>query len=60
MALADVEKDPSAVYRKTAMLEFPFAVTKAIDFSLFRTYGVPSIAYIFHKNKQFKLHVGKR
>lgn len=25
----DVEKDPSAVYRQTSMLEFPFMVTKA-------------------------------
>lgn len=60
MKMSDVKDDPSSVYRKTAMYEFPFVVTKALEFSLFRTYGVPSISYVFHKNKQFKRHAGKR
>eukprot|EP00904_Undaria_pinnatifida_P011231 jgi/Undpi1/7238/HiC_scaffold_22.g09711.m1 len=60
MKLMDVKGDPSAVYRQVAMLEFPFTVTKALEFALFRTYGVPSISKLLHKTGEFSKRVGKR
>lgn len=56
----DIEKDPSSVYRKMIHLEFPFMGNKALEFALFRTYGVPSISRILQKTKQFKKCAGKR
>lgn len=56
----DVKADPSAVYRDFSMLEFPFMVTKALDFAIFNTYGVPSISKLLQKTGQFNNCVGKR
>lgn len=60
LKMSDVEEDPSLVFRKAAYLEFPFFVTKALEFALFRTYGIPSVSHILQHTKQFKKCAGKR
>lgn len=56
----DIKADPSAVHRDFFMLEFPFMVNKALEFALFRTYGVPSISKLLRKTGKFNKCVGKR
>ncbi|CAN0600195.1 unnamed protein product, partial [Laminaria digitata] len=35
-------------------------ITKALEFALFRTYGVPSISKLLHKTGEFAKGAGKR
>ncbi|CAN0095937.1 unnamed protein product, partial [Ectocarpus sp. 8 AP-2014] len=56
----DAKEDCSEVVRQMAQLEFPFLMTKALEFALFATYGVPSISKLLDKTGEFRKHVGKR
>ncbi|CAM9619407.1 unnamed protein product, partial [Hapterophycus canaliculatus] len=59
MKLSDVESDPSAVFRKTVLYEFPFTCHKAVEFLLIRSFGLPSASAVFFKSRSF-VHPGKR
>ncbi|CAM9701701.1 unnamed protein product [Ectocarpus fasciculatus] len=59
MKLSDVDRDPSEIFRKTTLLEFPATSQKALELMLIRTFGIPSAAAVFHKSRSF-VHAGKR
>ena len=40
------------IQRNLSELEFPFLFDKAIQFALFRTYGIPSISSLLHATRQ--------
>eukprot|EP00752_Nemacystus_decipiens_P017543 g15722.t1 len=56
----DAEKDASEIMRQMSQLEFPFVITKALEFALFVTYGIPSISKLLQKTGEFQKSVGKR
>ncbi|CBN79057.1 conserved unknown protein [Ectocarpus siliculosus] len=56
----DAKEDCSEVVRQMVQLEFPFLMTKSLEFALFATYGVPSISKLLDKTGEFRKHVGKR
>jgi hypothetical protein len=40
--------------------EFPFDITRALEFALFRTYAVPSIGALLDRTGEFKARPQKR
>lgn len=47
------DDDAFEIQIKFAQLEFPFTFTKALQFALFRTYGIPSISRLLVATSQF-------
>ncbi|KAL2872009.1 uncharacterized protein BJX67DRAFT_341256 [Aspergillus lucknowensis] len=47
------DEDAFQIQKNIAQLEFPFFFTKALQFALFRTYGIPSISKVLTKTRQF-------
>ena len=47
------DNDAQLIQCSTAQLEFPFTFEKAIQFALFRTYGIPSISKLLVETSQF-------
>ncbi len=56
----DPEADCEQVYRALASLEFPWDLTQALSFALFRTYAVPSIGRLLDETGQFTTACQKR
>ena len=48
------------IYRATMGIEFPFLGTKALEFGLFKTYGIPSIARILVSTQELVKNGPKR
>jgi hypothetical protein len=46
-------EDAWAIHKYIISLEFPFISEKALQFALFRTYGIPSISKLLVETKQF-------
>ncbi|KAL8953077.1 MAG: hypothetical protein Q9222_001070 [Ikaeria aurantiellina] len=47
------DDDACQIQINIAQLEFPFTFTKAVQFALFRTYGIPSISRLLVATSQF-------
>ncbi|KAL8712245.1 MAG: hypothetical protein Q9220_003396 [cf. Caloplaca sp. 1 TL-2023] len=47
------DNDACQIQMIIAQLEFPFTFNKAVQFALFRTYGIPSISRLLVKTSQF-------
>ena len=46
-------EDAFYIQRYLSELEFPFTIEKALQFALFRTYGIPSISKLLVETRQF-------
>ncbi|GAA0535997.1 peptidase [Saccharopolyspora subtropica] len=49
----DPDRDCEEIYRLLAEYEFPWDITKALEFALFRTYAVPSIGRLLDRTGEF-------
>ncbi|MQA98416.1 MAG: DUF2236 domain-containing protein [Streptosporangiales bacterium] len=56
----DPEVDYERIYRMDLQLEFPWDLTKALEFALFRTYAVPSIGRLLNETREFEDRPQKR
>ena len=56
----DLDADYLEIARITATLEFPWDVTQALSFALFRTYAVPSIGGLLARTGEFTSNPQKR
>lgn len=56
----DPARDHAEIVYLDTNWEFPFDVTKALEFALFRTYAVPSISRLLHQTGEFVSRPRKR
>ncbi len=56
----DPHKDYAEITEITSTLEFPWDITQALSFALFRTYAVPSIGVLLHGTGEFTERTQKR
>ncbi|KAJ5135199.1 uncharacterized protein N7515_004477 [Penicillium bovifimosum] len=47
------DQEAYEIQKEVAQLEFPFMFVKALQFALFRTYGIPTISGLLTKTSQF-------
>ena len=63
-ARANAELDPETdfveIYRNLATHEFPWDITQALSFALFRTYAVPGIGRLLDETGEFTARVQRR
>jgi hypothetical protein len=60
IARIDADDDPVAIARLLGTQEFPWGITQALSFALFRTYAVPSIGELLYDTGQFTAQTQKR
>src|SRR5438094_1574845 len=56
----DPEKDHQRIIYLSIRIDFPFDTTRALEFALFRTFSVPSIAALLDKTGEFQHRAQKR
>jgi ER-bound oxygenase mpaB/B'/Rubber oxygenase, catalytic domain len=56
----DPETDYEQIYRITVSHEFPWDLTQALGFALYRTYAVPSIGGLLARTQEFTARTQKR
>src|SRR4051812_17397371 len=56
----DAERDHQRIVFLSCRVDFPWDTTRALEFALFRTFGVPAVSAILHKTQEFELHAQKR
>ena len=56
----DPEVDYEVIYATTALREFPWDITRALELALYRTFCVPSIAALLDETGEFRLRTQKR
>ncbi|UOY03278.1 oxygenase MpaB family protein [Blastococcus sp. PRF04-17] len=56
----DPGRDHAEIYRLTGGYEFPWDMTQALSFALFRTYAVPSIGALLARTGELTEHTQKR
>ena len=56
----DPVADHAQIYGITARHEFPWDMSQALSFALFRTYAVPSIGVLLHDTGEFTVRTQKR
>ena len=56
----DPEADHERIVHLTSCYEFPFDITRALEFALFRTYCVPSISGLLARTGEFEARPQKR
>jgi len=56
----DPERDHLEIVRLSSTYEFPFDMTRALEFALFRTYAVPSISALLDRTGEFRRAAQKR
>ncbi|MEU5000397.1 oxygenase MpaB family protein [Streptomyces sp. NPDC021622] len=56
----DPEKDALKIYRLTAVYEFPWDFTRALELALYRTYAVPSIGRLLAETAELTDRTQKR
>ncbi|MBB5159737.1 oxygenase MpaB family protein [Saccharopolyspora phatthalungensis] len=56
----DPDRDCEQIYRLLAEYEFPWDITKALEFALFRTYAVPSIGRLLDRTGEFTRSTQRR
>ncbi len=64
-ALAEIDRlDPIRDHQRivflTCRVDFPWDTTRALEFALFRSFAVPSIAALLHKTREFETAPQKR
>ena len=59
-ARLDPETDFAEIYRNLTVYEFPWDLTQALSFALFRTYAVPSIGNLLDRTGEFTQRTQKR
>ena len=60
LATLDPERDHEEIYRVMLAHEFPWDMTQALSFALFRTYAVPSIGALLDRTGELEHHTQKR
>ena len=60
IARLDPETDYERIYRIMLAHEFPWDMTQALSFALFRTYAVPSIGRLLHQTGELERRTQKR
>ncbi|MEU6733346.1 oxygenase MpaB family protein [Streptomyces physcomitrii] len=60
IALLDPEEDYEEIYRITSLHEFPWDMSQALSFALYRTYAVPSIGELLAATGEFTGRTRKR
>lgn len=53
-------QDAYKIHFNVCFLEFPFVVRKALEFALFRTFGIPSISKTLHSTNEFGERCARR
>lgn len=48
------------IVRLTSSYEFPFDITRSLEFALYRTFAVPSISTLLHRTQEFEQRPQKR
>lgn len=56
----DPEKDNQRIVFLSTCYDFPFDTTRALEFALFRTFGVPSISSLLDQTGEFRHRAQKR
>ena len=56
----DPEKDHLEIVYLDNCYEFPFEITRGVEFALFRTFAVPTISTILDQTGEFQYHAQKR
>lgn len=56
----DPERDHQRIVFLSTCFDFPFDTTRALEFALFRTFAVPSIAALLDRTGEFRHRVQKR
>jgi len=56
----DPDRDHQEIYRLSTTCEFPFDTRRALEFALFRTFAIPSIAGLLDSTKGFERAAQKR
>src|SRR5437763_8385056 len=56
----DPEKDHQRIVFLSSCFDFPFDTTRALEFALFRTFCVPSIAALLDRTGEFRRGAQKR
>jgi hypothetical protein len=57
---SDPERSHQRIVYLSASFEFPFDVTRALEFALFRTFAVPSISSLLDRTGEFGMRAQKR
>ncbi|QTI70610.1 oxygenase MpaB family protein [Gordonia polyisoprenivorans] len=60
LARVDPAADPEQFARSLGTLEYPWGITMALSFALFRTYAVPSIGELLYETGEFTERTQKR
>ncbi len=56
----DPQRDHARIVYLSTCYDFPFDTTRALEFALFRTFAVPSIAELLDRTGEFTRRAGKR
>jgi len=56
----DAASDHQRIIANLSTYEFPWLITRALEFALFRTYAVPSISALLAQTRQFTRHGQRR
>lgn len=56
----DPVKDCQDIVRLCSSYEFPFDITRSLEFALYRTFAVPSIGALLHRTQEFEQRPQKR
>jgi hypothetical protein len=56
----DPERDHQRIIFLTTRCDFPFDTTRSLEFALFRTFCVPSIAALLDRTREFELRAQRR
>lgn len=57
---SDPERDHERIVYLSAAFEFPFDITRSLEFALFRTFAVPSIGALLDRTGEFRARAQKR
>ena len=56
----DPVEDHQEIVRTLSLYEFPWLITRSLEFALFRTYAVPSISKLLDETGQFRKYGQRR
>jgi hypothetical protein len=56
----DPGRDHQRIVFLSCRVDFPWDTTRALEFALFRTFGVPAVSALLHKTREFELRAQKR
>ena len=56
----DPGRDHQRIVFLSCRVDFPWDTTRALEFALFRTFGVPAVSALLHKTQEFELRAQRR